>query len=101
MMAVAILMGVRAARRQDRRLSPVGGPRGSYLVRPEGLVSFAVGGVILSAGLAALVAGQLAGAAPLWVGVTLNRMPYMVLISRSRTNRQASHSNPFDNHRPI
>ena len=86
-MAVAILLGVRAARRPG-----IGGfllcgvaTGASYLVRPEGLlVAFAVGGVILLAWASrrwprVVALGRLTA---LCVGVALVALPYMVLIGK-------------------
>jgi hypothetical protein len=99
--AVAIALGVRAVRRPS-----VGGfllcgmaTGASYLVRPEGvMVAFAVGTVIVAAGLYRrwprdIALGRLTS---LGVGIALVAVPYMVLIGKFTNKPTGRHMNPFD-----
>jgi len=104
---VAVMLGVRAARRPT-----VGGfilcglaTGASYLVRPEGLlVAIAVGLVIIVAGMSRrwqrdLALGRLVA---LGVGVALVALPYMVLIGKI-TNKPTGDVilNPLDQQTPL
>jgi hypothetical protein len=106
-MSVAILMGVRAARRPAIGAFLMCGlaTGASYLVRPEGLlVGFAVATVILLAWAARRWSrvDSLGRLTALTVGVGLIAVPYMMLIGKI-TNKSTGQviTNPFDDHRPI
>lgn len=102
--ATAVLLGVRAARRPT-----IGGfllcgiaTGTSYLVRPEGLlVALGVGIVIVLAGLSRkwprdVAAGRLIA---LGVGLALVGVPYMILIGKISNKPTSDHLvNPLDDH---
>lgn len=105
--ALAILMGVRAARRPG-----IGGfllcglaTGASYLVRPEGLLAgFGVGSVIVLAWLSGrwTRTDALGRLTALTVGIALVAGPYMVLIgSLSRKHTAEYITNPLNDQRPL